>query len=128
MASESLGPRERIGETAWSRNRFFGPRSGVRDTGNKRGTWKIKVSDPVPPITKVRIGEICNHRNGFRYRFVQLLKYMHTFIINNVYNSIDTTTCNIRRGEDQEIRMGGIGAERMESRTRNNMMQVSVGW
>ena len=42
----------RIGETAWSRNRSFGPDSGMRELGNKRGHQYMRVSDQVPLISK----------------------------------------------------------------------------
>ena len=64
MARESVGPCVIIGETAWSRNRYFGPDSGVRESGNWQENRYNEVSGWVPPIAKVQIGEVCIHRNG----------------------------------------------------------------
>jgi len=74
----------RIGGMAWSRNRFFGPGSRARESGNKRENRYKKVSDQLPPISKVRIGEICYTEMGVRYqKYAASIVYCHAHVYNN---------------------------------------------
>src|SRR5258706_11979971 len=72
---------------AWSRNRSFGPDSGMGESGNKRENWINHVSDQLPLISKVRIGEICITEMGLDIRNMPLQSFtaMHTFTQMNVY-------------------------------------------